>query len=136
MTARWRRLVHAAMSWVLVATIVVQVFLAGVAMTNLGGSGVFGPHMLFGYTFVGLASLGVVLTSLIAGGPRREAGMALGILILYVVQTALPGLRTSSPELAALHPVNAMFLFGLASWYAVRSTRRWQQSRSASTHTG
>jgi hypothetical protein len=45
------------------------------------------------------------------------------IFVLYVVQTMLPGARTSAPWIAALHPVNALFLFALAVWYARRTWR-------------
>jgi hypothetical protein len=119
--------VHAAVSWAFVATIVVQVFLAGAAIVNLGGNGNFATHADFGYTVVGLAALGTVLTAILAGGSRREAGFALGLLVVYFIQTTLPILRTDAPMIAALHPVNAMLLFGLATWYAVRATRRWRR---------
>jgi hypothetical protein len=112
--------VHALAAIVYVAAIVVQVFLAGAAMANLGGSGNFTTHVEFGYTWLGIASLVLVVTALAARRPRRDVGIALGILVLYVIQTLLPTFRTSSPALAALHPVNALLLFGLAAWYARR----------------
>jgi hypothetical protein len=40
------------------------------------------------------------------------------MLVLYIVQTLLPNFRASAPWVAALHPVNALFLFALAAWYA------------------
>jgi hypothetical protein len=112
--------VHALAAIVYVAAIVVQVFLAGAAMANLGGSGNFTTHVEFGYTWLGIASLVLVVTALAARRPRRDVAIALGILVLYVIQTLLPTFRTSSPALAALHPVNALLLFGLAAWYARR----------------
>jgi hypothetical protein len=39
------------------------------------------------------------------------------MLVLYIVQTMLPYAKTSAPWIAALHPVNALFLFGIATWY-------------------
>jgi hypothetical protein len=112
--------VHALAAIVYVAAIVVQVFLAGAAMANLGGSGNFTTHVEFGYTWLGIASLVLVVTALAARRPRRDVAIALGILVLFVIQTLLPTFRTSSPALAALHPVNALLLFGLAAWYARR----------------
>ena len=112
---------HAAAAALFVAAIVIQVFLAGVALANLGGSGDFSAHIEFGYVWVGLASL--VLTAIAARRPRRDVGIAVGLLVLYIVQTMLPNARTSAPWVAALHPVNALFLFGLAVWYARRT---WQ----------
>jgi hypothetical protein len=114
---------HAAAAAVFLVAIVVQVFLAGTALANLGGSGNFETHIEFGYTWVGIAALAVLLTSLAARRPRRETGIALALLVLYIVQTMLPSFRASAPWVAALHPVNALFLFALAAWYARRTWR-------------
>jgi hypothetical protein len=121
---RW---LHAAAAIVFVAAIVVQVFLAGAALASLGGSGDFGTHIEFGYTWVGLASLAVLVTALLARRPRRDVGITAGLLALYVVQTALPSAKSSMPAIAALHPVNALLLFALASWYARRA---WAATRA------
>ena len=121
--------VHAAVAVLFVATIVVQVFYAGAALSGLGGSGDFGTHVEFGYTWVGIAALLLVVTALVARRPRREVAITLGILVLYVIQTILPTLKTSVPALAALHPVNAMLLFGFAAWYAARSWRSRPMAR-------
>lgn len=115
--------VHAAVAALFVAMIVIQVFLAGAALSGLGGSGDFGTHVEFGYTWVGIAALLVVVTALVARRPRRDVGITVGILVLYIIQTLLPAAKTSLPFVAALHPVNAMLLFGLASWYAWRTWR-------------
>lgn len=115
MVLRW---VHFAAAAVFVATIVIQVFLAGAAIGNLGGSGDFATHAAFGYSIVGLASLLVLLSAIAARVGRRRIVIAAGMLILYVVQTVLPHLKETATWLAALHPVNALFLFGVAVWYA------------------
>lgn len=120
---------HATAAWVFVATIVVQVVLAGLAISNLGGSGDFRGHAEFGYTWVGLAALAVVVTALLARRPRQDALITVGLLAQYIVQTMLPAARSSIPFLAALHPLNAMLLFVLALWYA---TRAWRSSGAAS----
>jgi hypothetical protein len=112
---RW---IHVAAAIVFVATIVIQVFLAGSAIGNLGGSGDFSTHVAFGYTVVGLAALLVLVTAIGARVGRRRIGIATGMLVLYIVQTMLPYMKTSAPWIAALHPVNALFLFGIAVWYA------------------
>jgi Family of unknown function (DUF6220) len=121
---RW---IHAAAAIVFVAAIVIQVFLAGAAIANLGGSGDFGAHIEFGYTWVGLAALAVLVTALLARRPRRDVGIAAGLLGLYIVQTALPSAKASMPAIAALHPVNALLLFALATWYARRA---WAAARA------
>lgn len=114
---------HAAVAALFVVAIVVQVFLAGAALANLGGSGNFATHIDFGYTWIGLAALALLITALVARQPRREVGITVALIVLYVVQTVLPGFRSSTPWVAALHPVNALFLFGLAAWYARRTWR-------------
>jgi hypothetical protein len=95
--------VHVAAAVLFVAAIVVQVFLAGAALANLGGSGNFATHIEFGYTGIGVAWL--------------------ILLVLYIVQTILPAFKTSAPSIAALHPVNALLLFVVAAWYARRAWR-------------
>lgn len=110
--------IHAIAAIVFVVAILVQVFLAGTALANLGGSGDFTTHIEFGYTWVGLATLALLVTALAARRPRRDIAICFGLLGLYVVQTVLPSFRTGPTWLAALHPVNALLLFGAAVWYA------------------
>lgn len=118
------RQVHVVAAWLFVASLVVQVFLAGAAIPQLGGSGVFAAHVDFGYSAVGLAAFLVVVTAVIARVGRRDILVSVGLLVLYVVQTMLPYAKASVPAIAALHPVNALVLFALAIWYARRT---WQQ---------
>ncbi len=117
------RRLHAGAAWLFVASIVVQVFLIGAAMRQLGGSNDFSSHVDFGYTYVGLAALAVLVTAVIARVGRRAIGISVGLLVLYVVQTSLPYAKASIPLIAALHPVNALLLFALAVWYARRAWR-------------
>jgi hypothetical protein len=121
---------HAGVAWVLVAAILYQVFLAGSAIANLGGSGDFSAHAGFGFTVVGLAALAVLLTAVISRASRRDIGISFGLLLLYVVQVSLPGLKSAGSWIAALHPVNAMFLFALAVWYARHA---WQVRNSVAS---
>ncbi len=114
--------VHAAVVWLFVAAIVVQVFLAGAAISELGGSGRFASHVDFGYT-IGIIALVVLVTALLARAGRSAISASLGLLVLYVIQTLLPGLKGSMPWASALHPVNALVLFALSFWYARRAWR-------------
>lgn len=124
------RQAHAIAAWLLVFGIIVQVFLAGAAIANLGGSGNFSTHIEFGYTGIGLIALLVLLTAIAAQRGRRDILLSFGLLVLYVIQTALPAFKGSLPSLAALHPVNAMLLFALATWYARRA---WLRRNAEST---
>lgn len=111
---------HAWLAWLFVVAVLVQVFLAGLAI--FGATSGFGLHIEFGYTVVGLLTLGVLLTAVAAGLPPREIGLSLLLLVLYVVQTALPSARDSAPVLAALHPVNAIAMLALGSIIARRGS--------------
>ena len=115
--------IHAAVAAIFVVAILVQVFLAGLAIANLGGSGTFSTHIEFGYTWMGLAALALLVTVFLARRPRRDVGIVVAIIVLYVIQTVLPAFKSSLPAIAALHPVNALLLFVVALWYARRLWR-------------
>ncbi len=110
----------AAIAWVV--AIIVQVFLAGQAIANLGGSGDFATHVGVGYT-IGIIQLAVLILAVVARMPRRDIAIAAGILVLYIVQTLLPQAKSVSPVMGALHPLNAMVLFTISVWYAIHAWR-------------
>ena len=110
------RQVHAIVAWILAGSIVVQVWLAGMAIPQLGGgSGSFQTHRTFGY-LIGLVTLVLLLTALPSGLGRRRILQSAGILGLYVVQSSLPYMGIASIE--ALHPVNAVLMAGVSFLYA------------------
>lgn len=116
------RVLNGWVAWVWVAAIAIQVFLAGLAIPQLGGNGNFGTHQGFGYAMFFLGILLVVVAVLAKPGQRRIL-QAVGILLLYIVQTILPNLDPGLSIVAALHPLNAMILFGLSIWYARQAWR-------------
>lgn len=109
------RQVHAAVAWLLVGSIVVQVWLAGMAIPQLGGTGDFEAHRGVGYT-IGLITLVLLLTSLPTGLGRRRILQSLGIFGLYIVQSSLPYMGVNAIE--GLHPVNAVVMFVVSLVYA------------------
>jgi hypothetical protein len=109
------RTLHAATAAVFAASLVVQVFLAGLAIPQLGGNGNFAIHRDFGY-LIGLITLLVLVTAVIARMGRRRITQSAGLLGLYVVQSSLPYVGIGAIE--ALHPVNAVVMFVAATWYA------------------
>jgi len=111
------RQVHAWLAWAFVAAIVIQVFLAGLAIPQLGGNGSFATHRDFGY-MIGLLTLILLIAAIASRADRRRIGQAAGMLGLYVVQSSLPYMDPGLPAAAALHPVNALVMFGLGVWYA------------------
>jgi hypothetical protein len=93
-----------------------QVFLAGLA---LFAGGEWQSHEDFGY----LAALLPVLLIPLAWFARAARGtliLTVVLLVLAQVQTFLP-LATGAPWVAALHPVNAMLVFGAAAVVAQRA---------------
>jgi hypothetical protein len=111
------RQVHAGVAWLLVGSIVVQVWLAGAAIPQLGGNGSFEAHRNLGY-LIGLITLVLFLTALPSGLGRRRILQSLGILALYVVQSSLPYMDPELSAVAALHPVNAVVMFVVSLVYA------------------
>ena len=109
------RQVHAAVAWLLVGSIVVQVWLAGLAIPQLGGTGSFETHRNVGY-MIGVIALALLLTAVPSGLGRRRILQSLGILGLYIVQSSLPYMGLNAIE--ALHPVNAAVMFVVSLVYA------------------
>ena len=109
------RQIHALVAWLLVASILVQVWLAGAAIPQLGGNGNFGTHAGFGL-LIGLITLVLFLTSLPTGLGRRRILQSLGIVGLFILQSSLPYMGTNAIE--ALHPVNAIVIFVASLLYA------------------
>jgi len=109
------RQIHALVAWLLVASILVQVWLAGAAIPQLGGNGNFETHRNVGYG-IGLITLALFLTALPSGLGRRRILQSLGILGLYIVQSSLPYMGANAIE--ALHPVNAIVMFVVSLLYA------------------
>jgi len=92
-----------------VVGVVVQVFLAGV---GLFGAGDMAGHVDFGYLLSGVPLL-LLLLAWPARAGGRTAALCAGLLLATQVQTFLPLLRDDAPLVAALHPVNALVVFGL-----------------------
>lgn len=115
------RVIHVWAAWLAAAGVLLQGYLAGAALAELGGSGDFSSHIDAGYSLMGLLVLAVLVTALLGRYPRAHVGWAALLVLLYVVQTSLPFARTDAPAIAALHPLNAMLMFVLAVAIAVRA---------------
>jgi uncharacterized membrane protein len=126
--ARWAHLIAA---WLLAAGVLLQGYLAGAALAQLGGNGDFATHVAIGYSLMGLLALAVPVFALVGRMPRAHVGWSALLLVLYIVQTVLPVLRSSSPAIAALHPVNAMIMLVLAVVVAVAARRQMGTATTA-----
>lgn len=111
------RVVFAALAWLFVGLVVLQVFYAGMGL--LGGAGMR-QHVDFGYA-VAMVPLLVVIAAAVARAGRLGWWSA-GLLLLAQVQTILPWFAEDLPFVAALHPVNALAIFWLGLTIARRAT--------------
>jgi hypothetical protein len=127
--ARFLTIAYAVFAWIFVATLVVQVFLIGLALFD--DESFRAAHAEFGFTWVGLAALMLLIVGLLARPGRREAGLLVGVFVLYVIQTILPGLRDTYPLVAALHPVVALGLFAMGVQISRLATIRARTTMAA-----
>jgi hypothetical protein len=123
MIGSWARRLHPWLSGLFALGVLLQAFLAGAALGQLGGSGDFASHTEFGYTGMGILALLVLIAAGLGRADRVQIWGSIALFVDYIVQTLLPGFRGSSPAVAALHPVNALLLFGLAVWLFIRGLR-------------
>jgi Family of unknown function (DUF6220) len=94
------------LAWLVVAGVVVQFYLAG---TALFGATTFQPHRALGEALA-VAMLLLLVLALVARPGRRTVGLAAVLVVLGIVQVALPSLRATMPWVAALHTINAVAL--------------------------
>ena len=131
--ARYLTIAYAVVAYLFVAALIVQVFLIGLALFD--DPSFRETHRSFGFTVVGLAALLLLIVGILARPGRREVGLLVGIFILYIVQTSLPGLQSSYPIVAALHPVLALGLFAMGLQVARLALGRVRATREDATAT-
>jgi hypothetical protein len=113
------RLGFIGVAWLFLACVVVQVFLAGLGV--FAGTQNFTLHREFGYLF-GWLTLALLLLALVGRLGRRWIGLSALLLGLFAFQSVFVALREVMPDVAALHPVNALAIFGVALHVARRSS--------------
>jgi hypothetical protein len=111
------RYAFAAIAVAVVLALAYQVFLAGLALFA-GGS--WGSHVDFGY-LVALLPVLLIPLAWFARAGRGTLVLSVVLLVLAQVQTFLPLAADDAPWVAALHPVNAMLVFGAAAMVAQRA---------------
>lgn len=122
------RVVFAALAWLFVGLVVLQVFYAGMGL--LGGAGM-SQHVDFGYA-VAMFPLLIVIAAVVARAGRLGWWSA-GLLLLAQVQSILPWFRDDVPFVAALHPVNALIIFWAGLTIARRATALARQREEVTT---
>jgi len=111
-------LVYGYLSVLFMLGVVVQVFLAGL---GIFGAESFDAHKDFGGILHGVTAL-ILLAAIFGPRTRMDIGLSFGLLVLTTVQLSLVGdsIREDAPGVAALHPVFALFVLGLAGVMAWR----------------
>jgi hypothetical protein len=116
--ARW---VHLAVAWLFVVGVVVQVFLAGLGVFDVNAG--FDVHRTWGFT---LELIPIVMLLLVGIGRIGwlQAGIAIVLFAMFLLQSLLVNLRSDQPAIAALHPVNG---FGILLLGIVAARRAWAE---------
>jgi hypothetical protein len=112
------RIIHLAIAALLVAGLVGQVFLAGLAVFDDPAS--FATHRNVGYV-LGFVPIVLLVVGFVGGVGRRLAGLAITAWLLILVQSVFVAVRGDAPAVAALHPVNG-FLIMLVALVIVRES--------------
>jgi hypothetical protein len=103
--------IHQGLAWVVLVGLLLQFYFVGMAL--FGGTS-FEFHRTLGY----LLAVPVILLLVLALAGRLGrllTGLSALLVVLIILQAALPSLRSSVPMVAALHPVNAVALLGLSA---------------------
>jgi hypothetical membrane protein len=103
--------------WLFLAAVITQFFLAGLGTF---GAKTFEPHKDFGGVF-NLLALILVLLAIFVRRNRTDIVLSLLLLVIVGVQFALPEARDDAPGVAALHVVNALFIWIVGYHLAMRA---------------
>ena len=113
---RWAYIVTA---WIILVAVFVQVFLAGLGLFVAGEY--FGLHAMFG-TLLGLLMLIELGFAFAARLPRGAVGLTALLPALVILQILFVEIGRAGPHVvSALHPVNALVIFGVAALIAWRA---------------
>ena len=116
---RFARSLFLVAAWLFVASLFIQLFLAGLGV--FAGAQNFVTHRDFGYLFGWLTIILLVL-ALVGRLPRRTVGLTALILLLFILQSVfIAAWRSGAPAIGALHPVNAFVILLLAVVLARRA---------------
>jgi putative tricarboxylic transport membrane protein len=117
----WFRRLHLVIAWLFVAAVVFQVYLAGRAI--FVSERYWQDHLAWAWTGLPLIALLVLLSAVAGGLPGSAVRWAALPLLGVFVQFVMAAFRYSGQtEIAALHPVTALIVFGLGVVVARRAS--------------
>jgi len=116
----WTRVAYLVVAWLFIASLLVQVFLAGLSLFVSALN--WDIHIAFGHSVPGLFALLMVIFALWGRLPRATILLTVLLFILVIAQTEVfAAIRADVRLVAALHPVNALILFALGVGLARRA---------------
>ena len=117
---RVARYIYVGAAWLALAGVLIAILLAGFAL--FVNRPYWQTHIDVGWGSE-LPLLLLILAGIAGWIPRRLAGWLVAVIVLHVVQTALPALKENLPLIAALHPLNASLL----GWLSLAHARKAQE---------
>jgi hypothetical protein len=122
---RWALIVYLTLTSLMFLGILTQGFLIG-ALLFAGAGWAGDAHTTLGLVVLILALL-LPLAGLLARLPGRQTILSAVLFLLTLIQVMLPNLSNNLPFAAALHPTNAMVLFGLTLLLLIQGWRLRQR---------
>jgi Family of unknown function (DUF6220) len=117
------RAVYLVLAWAFLAGITAQVFLIGLDL--FADPGMLAVHEQFGWV-LHLSPLLVLLFAVLSRAGRGSWLLSLALAVTVFIVPILAALKTTSPTIAALHPVGATIAFALSvavagnAWHVYR----------------
>lgn len=133
---QWSRFGAMTLAWLFSAGVVIQIFLAGLALFDSAAR--WDDHSTFGMT-IGILALPLLVLVPLARAGRQIIGMTVAMVILYILQVNLPNIDVA--YIAALHPLVAFALLGMSAQLGARlralamSGERASESHASGTGT-
>ena len=126
MARLWGRRLFLAATWLFVLGLLYQVYLAGMGVF----AGSFDTHAGWGNYVIGPLTIVLFVLALIGRVGRRDIALTVVLFVQgAILQSVLVLQRETSPEIAALHPVNGVLMLiigiylGVDAWRMVRADR-------------
>jgi hypothetical membrane protein len=105
------------LAWLFLAAVITQFFLAGLGVF---GAKTFEPHKDFAGVFHLLALL-LLLLAIFVRRNRTDIILTVVLFVITTVQFSLPEARDDAPGVAALHVVNALYIWMVGYHLAMRA---------------
>ena len=121
-------------AWAFVVGLAAQVLFIGMGLPLLGNQpSMIELHANFGW-LLHLWPLLILLFAFLSKAGARHWQWALALAVVVFMVPILVGMRTSSPTIAAFHPVLAVIAFAMAVMVALRSLRALRKGEPSGSY--